>query len=153
MAQYWSISRGLKCGFGRGCPTTSHLLYGQHRGRCLENRRCRNFRKNIDGFSKTGTVGAIDVAESDPNVVVVGMGNTLRGIVTSVGDGIYISTDAGKTWEHRGLESVITLPISKFIPLIRILFCGCTRAQYGPTTTRGIYKSTNGGESWKKVSM
>ena len=110
--------------------------------------------KNIsDGFFKTGTVGAIDVAESDPNVVVVGMGeHPARGVMTSMGDGIYISTDAGKTWEHRGLESshhIANIEIHPTDP--NTIFVAVQGAQYGPTTTRGIYKSTNGGESWKKV--
>ena len=62
--------------------------------------------KNIsDGYFKTGSVGAIAVAESDPNVIYVGMGEpAIRGVATSHGDGVYKSTDAGKTWKHLGLE-------------------------------------------------
>ncbi len=59
-----------------------------------------------DGFFKTGTVGAIAVSESDPNIVMVGMGeHAARGVMTSMGDGVYKSIDAGKTWEHMGLDS------------------------------------------------
>ena len=59
-----------------------------------------------DGFFKTGTVGAISVSESDENVVVVGMGeHAARGVMTSMGDGVYISKDSGKTWINKGLES------------------------------------------------
>ncbi len=60
--------------------------------------------KNVsDGFFKTGTIGAIAVAESDPNVVYVGTGeHAIRGVMTHSGDGVYRSTDAGKTWKtHR----------------------------------------------------
>ena len=62
--------------------------------------------KNIsDGFFKTGTVGAIAVSESDVNIVVVGMGeHAARGVMTSMGDGVYKSMDAGKTWKHIGLS-------------------------------------------------
>ena len=86
---------------------TPHLLYGKYWRGSLENRRCGIKWKNIsDGYFKTGTVGAIAVAESDPNVVVVGMGeHAARGVMTSMGDGVYLSTDAGKTWSHKGLES------------------------------------------------
>src|SRR4026208_1525174 len=62
-------------------------------------------RKVSDGFFKTGTVGAVAVAESDHNVVYVGMGeHAIRGVMTHEGDGVYRSTDAGKTWKHIGLE-------------------------------------------------
>ncbi|MBT8286405.1 MAG: glycosyl hydrolase, partial [Bacteroidia bacterium] len=62
--------------------------------------------KNIsDGFFKTGTVGAIAVSESNTNIVYVGMGeHAARGVMTSMGDGMYKSTDAGKTWSHIGLD-------------------------------------------------
>ena len=62
--------------------------------------------KNIsDGFLKTGTVGAIAVAESNSNIIYVGMGeHAARGVMTSMGDGVYKSTDAGKTWTHIGLD-------------------------------------------------
>ncbi|MFP2997515.1 glycosyl hydrolase [Spongiivirga sp. MCCC 1A20706] len=110
--------------------------------------------KNVsDTFFKTGTVGAIAVAESDPNVVIVGMGeHAARGVMTSMGDGVYKSTDAGKTWSHIGLEK--TRHISDVIihptdP--NIIYISGQGAQYGPSTERGIYRSTDGGKSWSKV--
>src|ERR671921_734166 len=67
-----------------------------------------------DGYFKTGSVGAIAVAESDPNVVYVGMGeHAVRGVMTHHGDGVYKSTDAGKTWKQRGLE--LTQHISRVV--------------------------------------
>ena len=65
-----------------------------------------------DGFLMTGTIGAIAVAESDPNVIYVGAGESpIRGVTTSHGDGVYKTMDAGKTWAHLGLDR--TRQISK----------------------------------------
>jgi len=63
------------------------------------------WKNTSDKYFKTGSVGAIAVSESDANIVVVGMGeHAARGVMTSMGDGIYKSMDAGKTWTHLGLE-------------------------------------------------
>ncbi|MEM6771774.1 MAG: glycosyl hydrolase, partial [Bacteroidota bacterium] len=64
-----------------------------------------SWRNISDGFFNTGSIGAIAVAPSDPNVIYVGTGeHAARGVMTSAGDGMYKSTDAGKTWIHLGLE-------------------------------------------------
>ncbi|WP_422858533.1 VPS10 domain-containing protein [Flagellimonas sp. S174] len=110
--------------------------------------------KNIsDGQLNTGTVGAIAVSESNPNIVVVGMGeHAARGVMTSMGDGVYKSTDAGKTWKHIGLDEtrhisdVIIHPTNP-----DIIFISAQGAQYGPSEQRGIYRSLNGGETWERV--
>ncbi len=110
--------------------------------------------KNVsDGFLKTGTVGDITVAESNPNIVVVGMGeHAARGVMTSMGDGVYKSTDAGKTWNHIGLDKtrhisdVIIHPTNP-----NIIFVAAQGAQYGPSPDRGVYRSTDGGANWEKV--
>ena len=110
--------------------------------------------KNVsDGFLKTGTVGAIAVSESDPNIVVAGMGeHAARGVMTSMGDGVYKSTDGGKTWEHIGLDK--TRHISDVIihPADPdVLFIAAQGAQYGPSEERGVYRSIDGGTSWERV--
>ncbi|KPM32240.1 Glycosyl hydrolase BNR repeat-containing protein [Croceitalea dokdonensis DOKDO 023] len=110
--------------------------------------------KNIsDGQLNTGTVGAIAVAESNPNIVVAGMGeHAARGVMTSMGDGVYKSTDAGKTWKHMGLDEsrhisdVIIHPTQP-----DIMFVSVQGAQYGPSAQRGVYRTTNGGENWERV--
>ncbi|MDX1314538.1 MAG: glycosyl hydrolase, partial [Eudoraea sp.] len=110
--------------------------------------------KNVsDGFLKTGTVGALAVAESNPNIVFAGMGeHAARGVMTSMGDGIYKSTDAGKTWNHMGLDytrhisDVIIHPSNP-----DIVFVAAQGAQYGPSEDRGIYRSKDGGKNWEKV--
>jgi photosystem II stability/assembly factor-like uncharacterized protein len=106
-----------------------------------------------DGFFKSGTVGAIAVSESDPNVVVVGMGeHAARGVMTSMGDGVYRSTDAGRTWQHIGLD------LSRHISDVIIhpsdpdlLYVAVQGAQYGDSEDRGVYRSRDGGSSWEKV--
>ncbi len=106
-----------------------------------------------DGFVKTGAVGAIAVAESDPNVVYAGMGeSTARSATTSHGDGIYKSHDGGKTWKHVGLAH------SRHIAAIRIhpqnpdlVWVAVQGALFGESTERGVYKTTDGGKSWRKV--
>lgn len=106
-----------------------------------------------DGYFTTGSIGAVAVSESDPNVVYVGAGeHAPRGVMTSYGDGVYKSTDAGKTWKKMGLE------LTRHISGIRIhptnpdiVYVAAQGALHAPTPDRGIYKSTNGGASWEKV--
>lgn len=106
-----------------------------------------------DGFFKTGSVGAVAVSESSPNVVYVGMGeHAPRGVMTSHGDGVYKSTDAGKTWQHLGLketEHIARIAIHPKNP--DIVFVAAQGALHGPSPDRGIYKSIDGGKSWKQV--
>jgi photosystem II stability/assembly factor-like uncharacterized protein len=110
--------------------------------------------KNIsDGFFKTGSVGAIAVSESDPNIIYVGMGeHAVRGVKTHHGDGMYKSTDAGKTWKKIGLEK--TQHISRVVIHPKnpdIVYVAAQGALYGPSQDRGIYKSIDGGTTWKNV--
>ena len=106
-----------------------------------------------DGFFRTGTVGAIAVSASNPNLVLVGMGeHAARGVMTSMGDGVYLSRDAGKTWEHLGLENSRHISDVFIHPSDENLFYVAVQgAQYGTTEDRGIYRTTDGGQSWEKV--
>lgn len=112
-----------------------------------------NWENISDGQLKTGTVGAIAVAESDPNVIFVGMGeHAVRGVMTSNGDGVYKSTDAGKTWKHVGLEKSMHISDVIIHPSNPdIVYVAVQGALYGPSSDRGIYKSIDGGANWKKV--
>jgi len=106
-----------------------------------------------DGDFKTSSVGAIAVSESDPNIVYVGMGeHAPRAVMTSYGDGVYKSYDAGKTWVKLGLEK--TRQISRILIHPKnpdIVYVAAQGAINGPTPDRGIYKSIDGGSSWTKV--
>lgn len=106
-----------------------------------------------DGFFKTGSVGAVAISESNPNIIYCGMGeHAVRAVMTSSGDGVYKSTDAGKTWKNIGL--INTQHISRIVIHPKnpdIVFVAAQGALYGPSKERGIYKSINGGETWKKV--
>lgn len=110
--------------------------------------------KNVsDRFFKTATVGSIAVSETNPNIVLAGMGeHAARGVMTSMGDGVYKSTDAGKTWKHVGLEEtrhisdVIIHPTNP-----DIIFVAAQGAQYGSSAQRGIYRTLDGGITWENV--
>jgi photosystem II stability/assembly factor-like uncharacterized protein len=105
-----------------------------------------------DGFFRTGSVGSIAVSPSDPNVVYVGMGEgCIRGNV-SHGDGVWKSSDAGRTWKHSGL------PQSRHIPRIRVhprnpdvAWAAVLGAIFNASEERGVYKTTDGGKTWRKV--
>lgn len=106
-----------------------------------------------DGFFKTGSVGAVAVAESDANVVYVGMGeHAVRGVMTHHGDGVYKSTDAGKTWKKMGLgltQHIARITIDPKDP--NTVYVAAQGPLFSKSSDRGIYKTTDGGVTWKKV--
>ena len=105
-----------------------------------------------DGQIASSSVGAIDVCPSDPDTVYIGMGEVeLRGNVIP-GDGVYKTTDGGKTWKHMGLSD------TQMIGRVRVDPTNCDRVfvaalghTFGPNADRGVFRSTNGGETWQKV--
>lgn len=105
-----------------------------------------------DGFFKRASVGALAIAASDPNVMYVGMGeSTIRGNV-SHGDGVYTSTDRGKTWSHRGLadtQQIAKIRIHPHNP--DLVYVAALGHVYGPNSERGIYRSQDGGKHWQQV--
>ena len=100
----------------------------------------------------TGSVGAVAVSQSDPNIVYVGMGESdLRGNV-SHGDGMYKSTDGGKTWKHIGLENTRQISRVRIHPrnpdLVYVAALGHT---WGPNPDRGVFRTKDGGKTWEKI--
>jgi photosystem II stability/assembly factor-like uncharacterized protein len=106
-----------------------------------------------DGYFKTGSVGAVAVSESDNNVVYVGMGeHAVRGVMTHHGDGVYKSTDAGKTWKKMGLD--LSQHISRIVihpTNPDVVYVAVQGALYSKSEQRGIFKSTDGGQTWNKI--
>lgn len=105
-----------------------------------------------DRYLKTGSVGALAVAESDPNIIYAGMGEACVRSNFSEGDGVYRSTDAGATWSHVGL------PETRQIGRIRIdprnpdlVYVAALGNVFGPSRDRGVYRSSDGGKTWQQV--
>ena len=105
-----------------------------------------------DGFFGVGSVGAIAVAESDPNVVYVGTGSACPRGNVSVGDGIYRSSNGGKTWKHVGLRQAGQIGKIRIHPenpdLVYVAVLGQV---FGPNEERGVFRSEDGGETWERV--
>ena len=100
----------------------------------------------------TASIGAIAVSISDPNIVYVGSGEGLHRPDLSVGDGIYKSTDAGKTWAHLGLRDAQQIAQLAIDPKdANRVFVAVAGHPYGPNEQRGIYRSLDGGKTFERV--
>jgi len=100
----------------------------------------------------SGSVGALAVAPSDPNIIYVGSGEGLQRPDLATGDGMYKSGDAGKTWTHLGLRDGQQITSILVDPKdANRLFVAVEGHPYGPNTERGVFRSLNGGETFEKV--
>ncbi|NHF60469.1 glycosyl hydrolase [Flavobacteriaceae bacterium TP-CH-4] len=153
--EYRSIGphRGGRSAAVTGVPGEPNLFYfGATGGGVWKTTDGGRSWENISDGYFGGSIGAVEVAKSDPNVIYVGGGEkTLRGNVSS-GYGIWKTEDAGKTWTSAGLKN------SRHVPRIRIhptdhntVYAAVLGNIYKPTQDRGIYKSTDGGQNWRKV--
>jgi photosystem II stability/assembly factor-like uncharacterized protein len=110
------------------------------------------WRNVSDGSFNTAAVGAIAVSESDPNVIYAGTGETtIRGNV-SHGDGVYKSTDGGKTWRNVGLKDTRHIGRIQIHPQNPdLVYVAALGHAWGPNEERGVFRSKDGGETWEKV--
>ncbi len=105
-----------------------------------------------DGFFGSAAIGALEVSCADPNVIYAGTGETAIRLDVSYGDGVYKSTDAGRTWSHLGLGA------SRFIGRIRVhpkdsdlVYVAALGDAFGGNAERGVFRSRDGGKTWSKV--
>ena len=105
-----------------------------------------------DGYFNTASIGAIAVSDSDPNVIYAGTGEACIRNNVSPGDGVYKTTDGGRTWKHIGLKD------TKHISQIRIdpknadlVYVAALGHGFGPNDERGVFRSSDGGENWEKI--
>ncbi len=100
----------------------------------------------------TGSIGAIALAPSDPNIIYAGSGEGLQRPDLSVGDGMYRSSDGGKTWRHLGLRDGQQIPAILVDPRDpNRVFVAVLGHPYGPNAERGVFRSTDGGQTWQKA--
>ncbi len=145
--------RGGRSAAVTGVPEKPNLFYfGAAGGGVWKTENGGRTWENLSDGYFGGSIGAIEVAKSDPNVIYVGGGEkTVRGNVSS-GYGIWKTEDAGKTWKKAGLEKsrhvarLVTHPDD-----YNTVYAAVLGNIYKPTEERGVYKSTDGGKNWKKV--
>ncbi len=111
----------------------------------------RTWHPIFDG-QPTGSVGAMALAPSDPNIIYVGSGEGLRRPDLSTGDGIYKSSDGGKTWQHLGLRDAQQIGFILVDPKDpNRVYVAALGHPYGPNAERGVFRSVDGGQSWQRI--
>ncbi|GAC1432353.1 MAG: hypothetical protein NVS1B11_10920 [Terriglobales bacterium] len=145
--------RGGRTRAAAGVPSQPNVFYvGQVNGGVWKSDDYgRTWNPIFDGQS-TQSIGAIAIAPSDPNIIYVASGEGLHRPDLSVGNGIYRTSDAGKTWHHLGLRDGQQIPALAVDPRDpKRLFAAVLGHPYGPNQERGLFRSTDGGENWEKV--
>jgi len=136
-----------------GVPQQPNVFYiGVNNGGVWKTTDYGRTWKPIFDDQPTGSIGDVAVAPSNPNVLYVASGEGIQRPDLSVGDGIYKSTDAGKTWQHLGLNGGQQIGGLAIDPTNENrVFAAVLGHPYGPNTERGVYRSTDGGKTWQQV--
>jgi len=129
-----------------------HFYFGSVNGGVWETHDAGRTWQPIFDSQNVGSIGAIAVAPSNPNVIYVGSGESDMRSDIAQGDGMYKSSDAGKTWTHIGLEDTQQIGMIRVDPRDPdVVFVAALGHPYGPNAQRGVFKSTDGGKTWNKV--
>ena len=145
--------RGGRTRAATGVPSQPNVFYmGQVNGGVWKSDDYGRTWTPIFDHESTQSIGAIAVAPSNPNIIYVASGEGLHRPDLSVGNGIYKSTDAGKTWTHLGLRDGQQIPALAIDPRDpNRVFAAVLGHPYGPNDERGLFRSTDGGQTWQKI--
>src|ERR1700740_2422623 len=145
--------RGGRTVAATGVPGNPNLFYiGVNNGGVWKTTDAGRTWFPIFDSQPTGSIGALAVAPSNPDIIYVGSGEGLRRPDLSTGDGIYKSTDGGRSWQHLGLrdgQQISVILVDPHDP--NRLFVAVVGHPYGPNVERGVFRSLDGGLTWKKV--
>src|SRR5512133_1671800 len=147
-------ARGGRVTTVTGVPSQPHTFYmGSTGGGIWRTTDAGQSWANIsDRFFAVGSMGAVEVSLSNPDVIYVGGGSDGLRSNVSVGDGVYKSTDAGKTWQHVGLTAVANIGGIRVHPSNPdIAFVAAIGNPFKPTNERGLYRTSDGGKTWQRV--
>ena len=145
--------RGGRTRAATGVPSQPNVFYiGQVNGGVWKSDDYGRTWNPIFDHESTQSIGAIAVAPSNPNIIYVASGEGLHRPDLSVGNGIYKSTDAGKTWTRLGLHDGFQIPALAIDPRDpNRVFAAVLGHPYGPNEERGLFRSTDGGQNWQKA--
>lgn len=137
-----------------GHPTDRNVFYSGHSsGGLYKTEDAGTYWIPVgDGQFRYASVGAIDISVKNPDILYVGLGEPQMRQSCSWGDGVYKTTDGGKTWTHLGLEEARQISIVTIHPdNPDIVYVGSMGHAWGPSPERGVFRTTDGGKTWKKV--